>query len=71
MKQYLFDTYGPTMGIKDLSQVMKMTTDSIHNAIRLGRFPIPTKLTGKYRLAKTEDVANYFDNQPQQNGGKT
>ena len=47
--------------MKDLAQVLRMSTSGIYGAVSLGTFPIPTFKVGRHRLAKTEDVAAFFN----------
>lgn len=59
--EMLLMKYGPTLGTKELSEVLRITPASIRNAISDETFPIPTYKEGKYRLADVRDVAAYMD----------
>lgn len=59
--QLLFETYGPTIGMKELATVLKKSPKTVDNLIRAGRCPIPTYREGGHRVASTLDVAEYLD----------
>lgn len=61
--EMLLTKYGPTLGTKELSEVLRITPASIRNAISDETFPIPTHKDGKYRLADVRDVAAHLDRQ--------
>lgn len=58
----LREEYGLTMTMAAVASVLKMSKHSVMAAIYAGRFPIQTFRAGQFRLAKTEDVAQYLAN---------
>lgn len=60
MKELLYETYGPTLTVAELAQVLKRTEKTLRNDISARRCPIPTfKLMGR-RVASVETVAEYI-----------
>lgn len=58
----LLDHYGPTMGLRDLAEVLKLKLSAIHDTLGRGEFPIATFKIGRRRIARTVDVAAYLAN---------
>ena len=51
----------PYLTIAELAGLFGMTTQSAHNSIYEGRFPVPTYKTGRWRVADKFVVQKYFD----------
>ncbi len=56
----LIERYGLRLNLKELAEVLDMSTGTIYNQIGAGTFPIPTYRDGK-RFADARDVAEYLD----------
>lgn len=58
----LFDLYGTfALDLKQLSELMHLSTGHIRNQISSGTFQIPTYRVGKKLLADIRDVAEWAD----------
>jgi hypothetical protein len=61
LKEDLLNHYGPTMSIKDLAEVLHISTGAIHNRLSQKNFRIPcVKIYGRW-MAQTSDVAKFID----------
>ena len=50
----------PYYTAQELAELMGITVKSLHNALHLERFPIPTYKLGKIRVADKEVVKQFF-----------
>jgi len=58
----IFEKYGTTLNLEELSRITKVTVATIRNKISDETFEIPTYKNGRKRLADFRDVATYLDN---------
>jgi len=69
-EQIVFNKYGTTLNIDDLSQVVKVSAATIRNKISNETFLIPTYTAGRKRLADFRDVAKFIDSHRPPNANK-
>ncbi len=57
---YLLKTYGPTLDMKQLAELLHISKKTIENRVSGGVFPIATYNEGRTRVASVESVAGYL-----------
>jgi excisionase family DNA binding protein len=60
MNNLLIETYGPFMTVKDLSEVLNLSTQTIYNKSSGGELEIPHYKLGRKLLFPTPAVADYI-----------
>lgn len=58
---FMFERYGPRLGIEQLAAVLGMTKGAIYNQVSAETFTIPTYVDGGKRWADYRDVAAHID----------
>ena len=63
LSQILHSCHGPLMDMDDLAGTLKIKRESLYQRIYYGKLVIPHMKNGKKYLFKTEDVAEYLQNE--------
>lgn len=58
---FIFERYGPRLGVAELAEVLKLAKGTILNQVSAKSFPIPTYLDGGQRWADYRAVAEHID----------
>ena len=60
MNTLLIETYGPFMTVKDLSEVLNLSIQTIYNLSSAGKLELPHYKLGRKLLFPTPGVADYM-----------
>lgn len=58
---WLFDKYGPTLGMTELAALLHHTVGTLDQKVRAGQCPVPTYKEGGHRVADVRDVISYLN----------
>lgn len=58
---WLFEKYGPTLGMTDLAAVLHHTAGTLDQKVRGGQCPVPTYREGGHRVADIRDLIRYLN----------